>query len=135
MSSDPINSDFGRETTPPLNDAEAAATFRAVVRLLDHWEITDDQAAILLNLAVPIYRHWRAEKPGWIDPDGKARLATLLAIHAALKTVFRDPQRTYDWIKAPNAAFGGRSALDIMLEGKTTDLVQIRQYLDAERSG
>jgi hypothetical protein len=33
----------------------------------------------------------------------------------------------------PSAAFGGRSALDVMLRGEITDLIDLRAYLDAER--
>jgi len=46
----------------------------------------------------------------------------------------RDWER-YAWIKAPNDAFGGRSALDVMLGGEMTDLMRVRRYLDAERGG
>jgi hypothetical protein len=56
-----------------------------------------------------------------------------MGIHKALRIIFLDPQRGYDWIKAPNAAFGGRSALAVMLGGELTDLMRVRRYLDAER--
>ncbi|WP_148359223.1 MbcA/ParS/Xre antitoxin family protein, partial [Acidocella aminolytica] len=48
---------------------------------------------------------------------------------------FKEPARGYGWIKAPNAAFSGRSALDVMLHGELTDLMRVRHYLDAERGG
>ncbi len=41
----------------------------------------------------------------------------------------------YAWIKAPNAAFGGVSALDVMGGGELTDLMRVRRYLDAEHGG
>ena len=43
-----------------------------------------------------------------------------MGVHKALRIVFHEPQRGYDWIKAANAAFGGRSALDVMLDGDLT---------------
>ncbi|MCR4268314.1 MbcA/ParS/Xre antitoxin family protein [Nitratireductor sp. ZSWI3] len=119
----------------PVTDEEAAAMFRAVVNLFRLWEITDEQAAILLDLPVRTYRRWKAGEIGRIDRDGKARLSNLMGIHKALRLIFREPQRGYRWVGRPNAAFAGRSALDIMLGGELTDLMRVRRYLDAERGG
>ncbi|MGN8001183.1 MbcA/ParS/Xre antitoxin family protein [Sphingomonas sp. 22176] len=58
-----------------------------------------------------------------------------MGIHKALRLTFRDPQRGYAWIKAPNTAFGELPALDVMLGGELTDLMRVRRYLDAERGG
>jgi len=119
----------------PITDEEAGAIFRAVVRLFQNWDITDDQAAVLLDLPVRTYRRWKAGELGRIDRDGKARLSNLMGIHKALRIIFTEVTRTYRWIKAENDAFGGRSALDIMLGGELTDLMRVRRYLDAERGG
>ena len=117
----------------PISDEEAQAMFRAVVNLFSQWEITDEQAATLLDFPIRTYRRWKAEGAGRIDRDGKARLSNLMGIHKALRTIFREPQRAYAWIKAPNTAYGGRTALDVMLGGELTDLMRVRRYLDAER--
>jgi hypothetical protein len=119
----------------PITDAEAAAMFRAAIRLFQYWGLTDDQAATLLDLPVRTYRRWKAGEQGRIDRDGKARLSNLMGIHKALRIIFSDAARGYRWIKAGNDAFAGRSALDIMLGGELTDLMRVRRYLDAERGG
>ena len=119
----------------PLTDEEAAATFRAALRLFAHWDLTDDQAAVLLDMPVRSYRRWKAGDQGRIDRDGKARLSNLMGIHKALRIIFEDAARGYRWIKAPNDAFAGRSALEVMLGGELTDLMRVRRYLDAERGG
>lgn len=49
--------------------------------------------------------------------------------------MFRAPQRAYARIKAPNEAFGGRRALDILLGGELTDLMRVRGYLDVHWDG
>lgn len=117
----------------PVTDAEAAAMFRAAVRLFAQWDLTDEQAATLLDMPVRSYRRWKAGEQGRIDRDGKARLSNLMGIHKALRIIFTEAARGYRWVKAPNDAFGGRSALDIMLGGELTDLMRVRRYLDAER--
>ncbi|MGE0279373.1 MAG: antitoxin Xre-like helix-turn-helix domain-containing protein [Rhizobiaceae bacterium] len=120
-------------TGQPITDDEAAAMFRAAINLFRLWEITDDEAATLLDLPPRTYARWKAGALGRIDRDGKARLSNLMGIHKALRIIFREPQRGYRWVKAANEAFAGRSALDIMLGGELTDLMRVRRYLDAER--
>jgi len=117
----------------PITDEEAAALFRAAVNLFSRWDITDEQASILLDLPLRSYRRWKAGMLGRMDRDCKARLSNLIGIHKALRIIFREPERGYRWIKAPNEAFGGSSALSVMLGGELTDLMRVRRYLDAER--
>lgn len=119
----------------PITDAEAAAMFRAVINLFRLWEMTDEQAATLLDLPVRTYRRWKAGELGRMDRDKKARLSNLIGIHKALRLIFVEAQRGYAWIGKPNVTFGDRSALDIMLGGELTDLMRVRRYLDAERGG
>lgn len=125
-----------RDFTPsPVTDEEAAAMFRAAVNMFRLWGLTDEEAATLLDLPVRTYRRWKADRIGRIDRDGRARLSNLMGTHKALRIVFREAQRGYAWIRAPNTAFGGRSGLEVMLGGELTDLMRVRRYLDAERGG
>ena len=100
------------DTTPrafapaAITDAEGAAAFRAALNLFRLWSVTDENAAILLDLPIRSYRRWKAGEIGRIDRDAKARLSNLMGIHKALRIIFREPQRGYAWIQAPNAAFG-----------------------------
>jgi hypothetical protein len=119
----------------PVTQDEAAAMFRAVLNLFAKWDLTDDQAATLLDMPVRSYRRWKAEGPGRISRDGRARLSNLMGIHKALRLLFTEPQRGYRWIRSGNHAFGGASALDVMLGGDLTDIMRVRRYLDAERGG
>ncbi len=130
-----IDTDAGPFSPDPITDAEAAAMFRAVLNLFRLWGVTDDQAAILLDLPRRTFARWKAGDLGRIGRDGKARMSNLMGIHKALRTVFREAARGYAWIKARNEAFGGRSALVVMLGGELTDLMRVRRYLDAERGG
>nr|WP_007685187.1 MbcA/ParS/Xre antitoxin family protein [Sphingobium indicum] len=109
--------------------------FRAALNLFAKWGLTDEQAAVLTDMPVRSFRRWKAEGPGRISRDGLARLSNLMGIHKALRIIFQEPQRGYDWIKASNVAFGSASALAVMLGGELTDLMRVRRYLDAERGG
>lgn len=122
-------------TPSPITDAESEAMFRAAVNLFGKWDLTDDQAATLLDLPVRSYRRWKLGEIGRIDRDQRARLSNLMGMHKALRIIFREAQRGYEWIRKDNAAFAGRSALSVMLGGELTDLMRVRRYLDAERGG
>lgn len=117
----------------PVTQREGEAMFRAVLNLFGKWGLTDDQAAMLLDMPVRTFRRWKADGPGRISRDGRARLSNLMGIHKALRIIFSEPQRGYAWIKTKNQAFAGSSALDVMLGGELTDLMRVRRYLDAER--
>lgn len=119
----------------PVTQDEAAAMFRAALNLFGKWELTDEQAATLLDMPVRTFRRWKAEGPGRISRDGRTRLSNLMGIHKALRIIFSEPQRGYAWIRTGNSAFAGESALDVMLGGELTDIMRVRRYLDAERGG
>ena len=119
--------------TDPITQQEAAAIFRAAINLFANWQVTDEQAAIFLDMPVRSYRRWKAQGPGRISRDGCARLSNLMSIHKALRILFQEPQRGYAWMSAANAALGGSSALNVMLGGELTDIMRVRRYLDAER--
>jgi hypothetical protein len=119
----------------PITDVEAAATFRAVTNLFRLWSVNDEQAAILLDLPLRSYRRWKAGEIGRFDRDRKARLSNIMGIHKALRIIFRELQRGYAWMQTANIAFGGQTALGVMLGGEMTDLMRVRRYLDSERGG
>ncbi len=58
--------------SPQITDDEAAASFRAAVRLFSRWGLTDEQAALLLDIGLRSYRRWKMEGPGRLGRDGKA---------------------------------------------------------------
>lgn len=122
--------------SPAITDAEGLAMARAAVRLFGLWELTDAEACVLLGELSPrTYARWKAGDIGRIGRDLKARLSNLMGIHKALRIIFTEPARAYSWVRRPNQAFGGRSALEVMLQGDLLDLVRVRRYLDAERGG
>jgi len=118
-----------------ITDEEGAAMFRAGINLFGRWQLTDAQAATLLDLPPRTFARWKAGAIGRLGRDQKARLSNLMGIHKALRIIFGEPARAYDWVRRPNTAFGGRTALEIMLGGELTDLMRVRRYLDAERGG
>jgi len=120
---------------PVITDEEAAALARTTIRLFRAWQLSDIEARTLLgDMAQRTWARWKDGSIGRIDRDLRARMAILMGVHKGLRYLFTDPKRGYDWIRKPNANFNGNSALDVMMRGEITDLIDIRSYLDAERA-
>lgn len=129
----PVNFEQPVET-PGFDKAQVRAMQRAVIKLFERWSLTEEQACVLLgDVARRTYQRWKTGSLGRVGIDQAARLSNLLGIHKALRLMFSEPSRGYRWIKQPNAAFAGQSALEVMLNGQLTDLMRVRRYLDAAR--
>lgn len=115
---------------------EAAALARATIGLFERWRLSDHEACELLGGMAPrTWARWKAGDLGRVGRDLATRMSILMGVHKGLRYLFTDPTRGYEWIRRPNAAFGGRSALDVMLGGTIFHLQRVRSYLDAERGG
>ena len=117
-----------------ISDDEAGALARTTVSLFRAWKLTDAEACTLLGGMSPrTWARWKEGEIGRTDRDLRMRMAHLMGIHKGLRYLFRDAARGYAWIRKPNAAFGGMSALDLMLRGEIADLAAMRNWLNAER--
>lgn len=106
---------------------------RATVNLAKVWTLTDSEACVLLGgMSSHTWARWKSGSCGRIDRDLRARMADLMGIHRSLRYLFKTPSQGYDWIRKPNAAFGGISALQIMLRGEISDLAAIHNWLKAQ---
>jgi hypothetical protein len=129
-----IQPTISRPDLPTITEQEAAALARTTVNLFRAWQLSDLEARVLLgDMAQRTWARWKEGNIGRIDRDLRARMTILMGIHKGLRYLFSDSARGYAWIRKPNAAFNGKSGLDIMMRGEITDLIDLRSYLDAER--
>lgn len=132
----PAARDPGGQAGRGVPSDEGAAMQRAILNLFARWRITDAQAGILLGgVSTKTIGRWRKGELSPVSRDLADRMSNLLGVHKALRILFADPQRGYDWIRKPNADLGGPSALEIMLQGGMMDIVRLRRYLDSARGG
>lgn len=131
----PVTTETRGFVPEPITAEEAAALFRASVRLFGLWGLTDAEAAILLDMKPRTYARWKADGPAETGRDQRARMSNLMGIHKALRILLVEADRAYAWVRQPNAAFAGASALAVMLNGELTDIMRVRRLLDAERGG
>lgn len=106
----------------------------AFFRLVGLWGLTMEQARVLLGRPsrATLY-NWKAGKARSLPHDVLCRISHLLGIYKALQILYQDPALADGWLKRPNAAFGGQSALERMLAGDVTDLDAVHAHLDAAR--
>jgi hypothetical protein len=107
---------------------------RAFFRLVELWGLSMEEARVLLGRPsrATLY-NWKAGKARSLPHDTLCRVSYLLGIHKALQILYADPALADGWLKRPNQAFGGQSALERMLAGDVADLAAVRAHLDAAR--
>ena len=115
----------------------ARAAQQAFVRLMALWDVRDPDAACLLGHSSPrTYQRWKAgEYRRAVSVDVLERISNLLGIHKALGILFESKTSRDAWVRKPNGAFNGASALEVMLGGRLVDLMRVRRYVDAVRGG
>ena len=115
-----------------------AAGLRAFFRIADTWHLSNAQAMKLLGgPARSTFQKWKAGDTKGITPsrDLAVRLSIVLGIFKALEIIYQRADHADRWVREPNLAFGGQSALERMLAGDITDLAAVRDYLDHVRGG
>ena len=120
-----------------LDDPRTSAIAKkAFFRVLTLWGATNDQARVLLgNPSRSTFFAWKKGAGGNLTRDALERVSSVLGIYKALQILFPDAAQADAWVSKPNAAFGGRTALDRMTAGNVSDLYAVRAYLDYARGG
>ncbi|WP_329959749.1 MbcA/ParS/Xre antitoxin family protein [Paraburkholderia translucens] len=128
-----------RQLSEPTMPQMSAAGLRAFFNIARDWDLNADEQIVLLGKpGRSTFFKWRHEpETARLSRDTLERLSLLLGIYKALQILLPQPSAADTWVKRPNSAppFGGRRALDRMLAGNISDLVAVRQYLDAMRGG
>ncbi len=120
--------------TAELDAAKLSAALRAFFRIMELWQVNSDDARVLLGQpGRSTFFKWKKEGAGSLPHDVVRRISYVLGIYKTLQIIFQQPGQADAWVRKPNAAFGGRTALEHMLGGDVTDLALVRRTLDAVR--
>lgn len=121
----------------PLDLARLSGpAIRAFFSLAGRWQLSGpEQQALLGGISRSTLQRWKREQDALLSVDQLERVSYLLGIYKNLQVLL--PTTADGWARRPNAAppFGGRSALEVMVEGGITALRQVRLYLDGQRGG
>ena len=119
----------------PRHDSIAAG-LRAFFEIKEKWQLSYEEAKTLLGQpGKSTYYNWQRGQVGDVvhRMDLATRISYVLGIFKALNTIYEHAELADSWVRKPNAAFGGQSALDRMLGGQVVDLARVREYLDSIR--
>ena len=120
---------------PTSEDASPTRALDIFFKLAEAWNLTIEQQITLLGApARSTFYKWKKEG-GQLSPDTEDRVSHLASIYKALQIVVPDPKAADTWLHRSNRYFAGRSALDVMLDGKLADIYRVRTYVDAHRGG
>lgn len=117
--------------THPANPSPLDVFFK----LAEIWDLsTEQQVKLLGSPGRSTYFRWRKDG-GDVSADTLERISHLGSVYKALSILLDSPEAAVRWIRRPNRFFDGASALDIMLSGNLSDIIRVRQYVDAQRGG
>lgn len=96
------------------------------------WRLDDTEMAVLLGCQIQNLERLRVDTTQILDTDMLFRISNLLGIYRELRELFDSEERANQWVRKPNSAalFQNKSALDYMLGGQLSDIVNVREYLN-----
>lgn len=113
----------------------ASIAIKSFLRIVSIWDISDQDALVLIGSPrLSDLADWLTGKSP-LPEEVLRRISHILAIQTDLQALFEDRDRADGWVKRPNKAFGGKRALDRMLEGSEESIAAVRRYLDAVAEG
>ncbi|SEG88320.1 MbcA/ParS/Xre antitoxin family protein [Marinobacterium lutimaris] len=122
-----------------LTQKQGHAALRAVLNILEKWGCTKEEKKAVLGIEADstFFKYQKDPTTAKVSRDTMERLSYLLNIHAALRILFSESDSVYGWVKKPNnhPFYAGRSALDVMKQGRVVDLYEVMSRLNSERGG
>ncbi|MGY4397654.1 hypothetical protein ACVWZA_002848 [Sphingomonas sp. UYAg733] len=114
-----------------------ATALKAFVRLREHWDLGNAEAASLLGVSASTWDRIKAGKwDGELSQDQLTRVSALVGTFKGLHLLFADSMADR-WPKLPNRdpVFERLSPVAAMIEGGIPRMLETRQYIDALRGG
>ena len=120
------------ETEWPVIKSSEAGVSRVALKgffnISDAWGLTENEIVGLLGNPSPVlYQDWRAGKEPTVPQETLKRISYVFGIYKNLRILFQNESRESAWLRKPNRAFAGESALGRMSQ----DLASVRHYLDS----
>lgn len=110
----------------PVSDWDRVQT---ALDIAARWGLHDRETQVLLAVTPRTFYRWKAGQPH-LGPDQRARVSSLANIDIALEAVFNGDPSATEWLRRPNAGFGERSPLNVMLEDGFAGIVRVRTSIE-----
>jgi hypothetical protein len=128
--------DPGLKPDPQTRRRLSGPALRTFFNIAASWGLTvTEQRALLGWPAASTYHKYKAGDHGALSYDTLTRLSLILGIYKGLQVLYPEPAFADAWVRMPNTnpLFGGRRALDVMVDGGIDGLYRVRRLLDARR--
>ena len=128
----------GNRQDPEVRRRLSGPATRSFFNLAGKWDLSVNQQRGLLGWPAPsTYHKYKTGQVGGLSYDTLTRISSLLGIYKALHILYPQAELADQWIKLRNAnpMFGGKSPLDLMIDGGIDGLFQVRRLLDGRRGG
>ena len=121
---------------PQTRKRLSGPALRAFFNIAAAWGLSVAEQRGLLGWPAPsTYHKYKAGDHGALPFDTLTRLSLILGIYKSLHVLYPEPAFADAWVRMPNShpLFGGRRALDLMIDGGIDGLYRVRRLLDARR--
>jgi predicted DNA-binding protein (UPF0251 family) len=112
-------------------------SLKAYRRLVEHWGLTGQQAAALLDVSTSTWERLKADGKGKVlSQDQLTRISALVGIYKGLHLLFADDMADrWPRLDNQNPLFSRTSPISAMIKGGIPHMLDVRRYVDAVRGG
>jgi hypothetical protein len=120
------------------DDAETGlAALKGFILIAERWALTtSEQMTLLGSPSDTTFFSWKRDQAVALPPETIERIGLVLGIWKALRLLIPDDRQAIAWVKRPSdhPVFGGQPPLVRMLQGRNSDLAEVRNVLAARMS-
>ena len=125
-------SDMSDSAPRATTKEQRARQARMIMSLFDLWHLSHHEQASMLGLSPhtrATLNRYRNGAPLADNRDLLDRVSHLFGIHECLHSLFpENPERAYQWMKAPNADFENTSPLHYIEANGFAGLLKVKRY-------
>ncbi len=134
LANEPLQDSGVPRATFVLEPRRVSGPIQFVLKLLDGWRLTKEDAVVLLGYGESDSDFVRAVLEGKATlraRDVRDRIAHLFQIRKTLSTLFRDLDVENEWLRDPQFLLEGQQPLELLLGGPMENLLLVKEYVDA----
>jgi hypothetical protein len=127
---------YDERHSPQVRKRLSAPAVRTFFNIAHSWGLSVKEQLALLGFPAPsTYHKYKSGQIGTLSYDTLTRVSLVLGVYKALHILYPDKALADSWVRLPNAhqMFGGRPAIELMMNGGIDGLYQVRRLLDGRR--
>jgi hypothetical protein len=109
---------------------------RTFLNISQAWNLSNEEMRALLGWpSESTFYQYKSGKCGTLAYDTLTRISLIIGIYKALHILYPEETLADSWVRLPNRnpLFGGRPAIELMVNAGLDGLFQVRRLLDGRR--